>query len=100
MKTGRYVKASKIARNVIPFRVLNKPVHDTDGVVGQCWPLSKKSKNILEIDPRQCPREYLDTLVHEALHISFPRVKEPKILRVGTSIAKLLWRLGYRKVKR
>ena len=97
MKIGRYVKASKVARNPFRFKVLNKPVHDTDGVVGQCWPWT--GDHVIEIDPRQCPSEYLDTLIHEALHELFPKSKETKILNSGTSVARLLWRLGYRRVK-
>ena len=78
------------------FRVLNKHVKDTDGVVGQCWP--NAGDHIIEIDPRQCPKEYMDTLIHEALHELFPRLHEKTVLHAGTSVADLLWRLGYRRV--
>jgi hypothetical protein len=98
MRSGRYVRAVKKARKPLKFRVLNKPVHDTDDVVGQCWPYS--GDRIIEIDPRQCPKEYLDTLIHEATHELFPRMKESTVLRAGTTIANLLWRLGYRRVRR
>jgi len=97
MKTGRCVKARKKARKPLKFRVLNKMVHDTDGVVGQCWPGT--GDHVIEIDPRQCPKEYLDTLIHEALHEVFPRAFERTILNAGTSVADLLWRLGYRRVR-
>ena len=79
------------------FRVLNKPVHDTDGVVGQCWPGT--GDHIIEIDPRQCPKEYLDTLIHEAYHELNPRAKEVTVLHAATALANLLWRLGYRRIK-
>ena len=29
-------------------------------------------ENIIEIDPRQTPSEYLDTAIHEKLHLIFP----------------------------
>jgi hypothetical protein len=97
MKTGRYVRSSKSARKPLRLKVLNKPLHDTDGVVGQCWPGT--GDFIIEIDPRQCPKEYLDTLVHEAVHELFPRMQERTVLKAGTTIANLLWRLGYRRVR-
>ncbi len=95
---NRYVKAKKVAKDPMSFRVVNKPVLDTDGCVGQCWPRSDDGQ-LIEIDPRQCPKEYMDTLIHEALHHLFPRKKERRILRTGTSLANLLWRLGYRRVR-
>lgn len=90
MKYKRYVKGDSAAKNVLKFRVVNKKL---DGCVGQCYP----GWRTLEIDPRQCPKDYMDTLIHEAFHELFPKMKEPKVLRSATSIANLLWRLGYRK---
>jgi len=78
------------------FRVHNKLIFDEkDKNVGQCWPGSKK--HIIEIDPRQCPKDYLDTLLHEALHELFPYKPEKFIQKAGKSLANLLWRLKYRK---
>ena len=95
---SRYVKAKKIAKNPTRFRVRNKHILESDGCVGQCWPGSDDGQ-LIEIDPRQCPKDYMDTIIHEALHHLFPKKKEPSILRSGTSLANLLWRLGYRRVK-
>jgi hypothetical protein len=94
-RSGKYVSASIKEKNPMRFRVLNAPIHTTDGTVGQCWPGT--GEHIIEIDPRQCPKEYLDTLIHESLHELFPKATESRVLRAGTSIANLLWRLGYRR---
>jgi len=91
------VKSNVRAKNPLRFRVLNKFIYEDDQSVGQCWPSHKD--NIIEIDPRQPKKEYMDTIIHEALHILFPSKREKTILRAGTSIANLLWRLGYRRVK-
>lgn len=80
------------------FRVINKPILESDGCVGQCWP-GDWDDNRMEVDPRQTQIDYLDTVIHEALHMLFPQKKERAILKAGTSIAQLLWRLGYRRVK-
>ena len=36
--------------------------------VGLAW----QEDGIIEIDPRQKPKEYLSTLIHEAAHIIYP----------------------------
>ena len=96
----RYLKSSTVAKNPINLRVYNKPIADDpdDPAVGQCWPHTRPRLRKIEIDPRQSPKDYLDTLLHEAIHENFPKVKEPKVLNAATSIANLLWRLGYRRI--
>lgn len=94
---NRYVKAKKVAKNPIRFKVKNKRLIEACNCVGQCWP--HNGRHLIEIDPRQCPKEYMDTLIHEALHELWPKSRESKILRAGTSLANLLWRLGYRRKK-
>jgi hypothetical protein len=97
MKCRRFISPKKYTNNPLRIRVYNRLIADTDGNIGQCWPKLKLRK--IEIDPRQSPREYMDTLIHEALHELMPRKKEAFILKAGTTIANLLWRLGYRRVK-
>ena len=80
------------------FRVVNKEILESDGCVGQCWPGASED-NRMEVDPRQTQLDYMDTVIHEALHMLFPAEKERAVLKGGTSIAQLLWRLGYRRVK-
>lgn len=91
------IKSKAVTKYPLKFRVLNKMIAEKHKAVGQCWPWTKK--HIIEIDPRQSPKDYLDTIIHESLHELFPRKKEEKILKAGNSIANLLWRLGYRRKK-
>jgi hypothetical protein len=60
---------------------------------GQCYP----DKNLIEIDPRQSPKEYLDTITHESLHLSFPLLTEKEINRVSRLISGILWKSGFRR---
>lgn len=60
--------------------------------------LAHFDEKLIEIDPRQKPFEYLETLVHEKYHLQFPKLPEEKILKLGHEMAKLLWSVGYRKV--
>lgn len=56
------------------------------------------SDGLIEIDPRQPAREYLDTLVHESLHLAFPELGEAEIDKSARFISTILWRQNYRKV--
>ena len=86
-----------VAKHPLKLKVRNRHIRDTDNNLGQRWPGTKKY--VIEIDPRQSPKEYLDTLIHESLHELLPNKKENFILNAGTTIANLLWRLGYRRKK-
>lgn len=56
------------------------------------------SKNLIELDPDQKPRQYLDTLIHEILHIMYPDDSETKISRNASTITHHIWKKGYRRV--
>jgi hypothetical protein len=60
--------------------------------------LADTEKKVIEIDPRQKPKQYLDTLIHEALHISFPDMSETKVKRVAKEIRDIVWDHNYRWV--
>lgn len=98
MKPRKIVRSECKADNIIKFKVFNKHLYETDNCVGQCWPFTRR--HVIEIDPRQYPSEYMDTLIHEALHEILPHKSEKFILKAASSIANLLWRLGYRRIKK
>ena len=56
-------------------------------------------KGVLKIDPRQEPKEMLDTIVHEILHEGLPELNEEGVERVSNLISEVLWREGYRKTQ-
>ena len=51
----------------------------------------------LYIDPEQSPNQFLETAVHEAMHCEDKDVPEQVIDRRAKSMARWLWRLGYRR---
>lgn len=53
---------------------------------------------LIEIDPRQKPREWLSTLIHEALHHAFPDMDEAPVAAAEKKIADILWRAGVRRI--
>lgn len=53
---------------------------------------------LIEIDPRQTESSYLDTLIHEALHLLDPRFSETLVTRYARTIAGLVRRAGFRRV--
>jgi hypothetical protein len=56
--------------------------------------------NLIEIDPRQTPREAIDTVIHECLHCTCPLWTEDKVRDVANEIAAVLWEDGYRRIKK
>lgn len=61
--------------------------------------LAHFDQNKIEIDPNQSNEEYLDTMIHEKLHLILPHYKEETIVRISTQLSEFLWDNGYRQVK-
>ena len=55
-------------------------------------------KDRIEIDPRQKSRRYLNTLIHEILHILYPNDSESKITDNADTICHYIWKENYRKI--
>lgn len=54
---------------------------------------------ILRVAQGQSEADELDTVIHEVLHAAHPDLEEAAIGETGEAIAKVLWRLGWRKPK-
>lgn len=63
--------------------------------LGLAW----ASEGRVDIDPRQEPRERLNTLLHETIHCIFPDMKENDAIRVATLMSDALWYDKYRRVE-
>jgi len=59
---------------------------------------SYKDEGLIEIDPRQNSFDYLDTVIHETLHVLFPELTEKQVISKSKKMAKVLWKLHYRRV--
>lgn len=46
------------------------------------------------------PIDLMDTIIHEVLHAIRPELSEEAVMETGTTIAKVLWKLNYRKIPR
>jgi len=52
----------------------------------------------IDIDPRQTPREKLDSEIHELVHALWPEEPENLVRLKARKISKAMWRLNYRRV--
>ena len=59
----------------------------------------QSKKPYLRIDHRLTGQTELDTLIHEASHIQHPNWSEKRVAREATEIARLLYRMGYRRIE-
>lgn len=57
-----------------------------------------QDRNKILIDPRQRGRTYMDTIIHEKLHLLFPEWSETKVIKTSKELTMLLWNLSYRRV--
>lgn len=68
--------------------------HASQKIYGLAW----IEERLIEIDPRQRPRCYLNTVIHELLHCALPKAGESRVAKTAGLIAGHLWRLNYRRV--
>lgn len=64
----------------------------------KAWGRAIFDERIVEIDERLKDLDYLDTLIHEIMHLQHDCIIEEKINRDATELAVILWNLGYRKI--
>ena len=64
--------------------------------VGQAYADAK----VIEIDPRQKSKNYLDTLIHELLHVYAPNWSETKVNKTAKEMTDIIWKKNYRRIKR
>lgn len=77
--------------------VIDKNLLDTDSKK-KYFGLAYRDEAKIEIDPYQRPSEYLDSLIHESMHILFPDMKEEEVYKLGLFLSGFLWENGYRKI--
>lgn len=53
---------------------------------------------LIEIDPRQTAKEYLDTCVHELLHHALPSFSEASIKKVSRIVSQGVWQQNFRRI--
>lgn len=54
--------------------------------------------DLIEVDERQTPREFLGSLGHELGHLHWPSASEAKILAFERDLKRILWMAGYRRI--
>jgi len=63
----------------------------------KAWGQAHIDKKIIELDPNQSPLDFLDTAVHELLHIAYPKMDESQVTKGARVIKHGLWKLNYRR---
>lgn len=52
----------------------------------------------IHLDPRMGNKEWLETLIHELLHLACPGMIEEDVTRIARFIGKWMWFMGVRRV--
>jgi len=77
------------------IKVVERPL-GREKAFGLAW----VGENKIEIDGRLKSKEYLDTLIHEMLHIYNPTWPETRVAQTATEMANIIWNKNYRRIKR
>ena len=77
------------------IKVVERPL-GRERAMGLAWVGEDK----IEIDGRLKSKEYLDTLIHEMLHIYNPTWPETRVAQTATEMANIIWNKNYRRMKR
>jgi hypothetical protein len=64
--------------------------------LGQAFSETKE----IEIDPRQDSKEYIDSLIHEWLHVEFPDWTERKVAGKSRKLSGFLWKHKLRIIRK
>jgi hypothetical protein len=56
------------------------------------------SDGIVELDERLKGKKHLEILIHEVLHLLYPRNSEETIVRNSVTLTRILWKEGYRRI--
>lgn len=59
--------------------------------------LVEDGDDTIYIDPRLKGRKKMEILIHEALHILFPKMTEKAVIENSVELTKMLWAEGYRQ---
>lgn len=66
----------------------------------KAWGLAYQGEQLIEIDPRQKPSSYLNTLIHEALHLAFTDLGERRVRRISGELTRVILGAGFRRLQK
>lgn len=77
-----------------PIKVIHRKL-GREKAMGQAW----HDYRLIEIDIRVTGKDYIDTVIHEILHLQNPDWSERKVKLSANEITQVLWDLGIRTVE-
>lgn len=61
--------------------------------------LAYAEDKVIHIDERLKGKDYIETAVHELLHVYFPKLSEKKVNQIAKGLTHDLWKLDVRRVE-
>ncbi len=80
------------------IKLVERKLQREGGGRGKIYGMAHFDLRLIEVDPRQRNRSFLDTICHETLHLLWPGASESKITRAARELSGVLWRARYRRV--
>jgi len=94
-KKRKYIKLTKnteVAAARVPR--IRETKLGREGNWGQHWLGTSR----IDIDPRQNAKNYLDTLIHEMLHLFFVDLNEDTVKLITKRLVDVIWSKHYRRL--
>ena len=64
-----------------------------------CKGVALDGKSIVIYQKDEQSKDYADTVIHEVLHASLPKMSEAEVARVARDVTEVIWKRGYRLPK-
>ena len=64
------------------------------------WGYAYPTVRRIEISTNLTDKQYMDTLIHEILHVLYPTDSESKISKNASTIRYYLWKQGFRRLEK
>lgn len=63
------------------------------------WAQHISGLGIIEIDPRQSSKKFLNSLIHELMHELRPELTDRQVRRVAAVLTDIIWKKNYRRIQ-
>lgn len=85
------------AKNLLRRPVSIKDIKLVERNLRYYWGYAYPTVRRIEISTNLTDKQYMDTMIHEILHVLYPHDSETKISKHASTIRWYLWKAGYRR---
>jgi hypothetical protein len=89
-----------LVRNLLRKPMSIKDIKLVERNLRYYWGYAYPTVRRIEISTNLTDKQYMDTLIHEILHVLYPKDSESKISKNASTIRYYLWKQGFRRLEK